>query len=85
MEQNAVVVEAPGIEFPIVSDLSLETIDAFGFRHETKAMSDNVAIPRSATYIIGADGTVQWRGLTENWRVRPRPDDILRALATTGR
>lgn len=84
IEQNAGVARDLGISFPILSDIDLKTTDAFRLRHDTKAMSDNEAIPRPATYIYGADGTVEWRSLTDNWRVRPQPDDLLAALAATG-
>ncbi len=83
VEQNAEVVASLGLEFPILSDIDLKATDAFGVRHDEQAMSDNVAIPRPATYIFGNAGTVEWRDLTDNWRIRPRPDDLIAALHAT--
>ena len=34
--------------------------------------------------VIDADGIVRWRNLTENWRVRVRPDSVIKALAGLG-
>ena len=34
--------------------------------------------------LIDADGIVRWRNLTENWRVRVRPDSVIEALAGLG-
>ena len=81
VEQNTKVIQQLGLTFPILSDSSLEATDAFGLRH-ADASPYGGDLPRPATYIVDA-GTVRWRRVTDNWRVRPRPDDILRILATT--
>lgn len=82
-DQNATVAESLGLSFPILSDADLEATSAFRLRHETSSPSAQKVIPRPATYIVGDDGTVKWRDLTENWRVRPQPDDLLAALQAT--
>ena len=78
VEQNAAVVERFGLAFPILSDTKLSTIDSFRLRH-VGGSPDGGDVPRPATYIVG-DGVVQWRDLTDNWRIRPRPDDLIAAL-----
>ena len=30
--------------------------------------------------VVDADGVVKWRNLTENWRVRVRPEPVIEAL-----
>jgi hypothetical protein len=40
-------------------------------------------IARPATF-IAANGAIGWRDLTENYRVRPRPATLLRALRSLG-
>lgn len=78
VQQNAQVVEWLGLEFPVLSDAELAATDAFGLRH-ADASPYGGDVPRPATYIL-ADGVVRWRDLTDNWRIRPRPDDLLAAL-----
>ena len=79
VEQNAQVVEWLGLDFAILSDSDLAATNAFGLRHPDGSPA-GADIPRPATYIL-ADGVVAWRDLTDNWRIRPRPDDLLAALA----
>jgi hypothetical protein len=38
------------------------------------------AIARPAIFLVEADGTISWRRLTDDYRVRVRPEDILEAL-----
>ena len=40
-------------------------------------------IARPAAYIVEPDGTISWRRLTEDYRVRLRPEHILEALAAS--
>lgn len=42
-------------------------------------------ISRPATYVLDADGVVRWRDLTDNFRLRPRPADVLAAIDALGR
>lgn len=41
-------------------------------------------IARPAEFLIDRNGTVKWRDLTEDYRVRARPEEILR-MASAGR
>ncbi len=72
--------EAYGLSFSLLSDPGLEAIDAFGVRHSTGGVSGE-DIARPATFILDREGRVAWYDLTENWRVRPRPSEILAQLA----
>lgn len=82
-DDNRAVVERFGLEFPILSDPTLAATDAFGIRH-AEARMDGADIPRPATWVADA-GVVRWRDLTDDYRVRPRPDDVLAAASTTTR
>jgi peroxiredoxin len=82
VEQNQQVTEWLGLEFPILSDRELSATDAFGLRHSS-ASPEGGDIPRPATYILEGE-VVRWRDLTESWRIRPRPDDLLAALRELG-
>lgn len=68
-----------GLEYPILSDVDRQVITAFGLVH-SGASIDGGDIARPAIFIIGPDGRVKWRSLTENWRVRVRPDELVDAL-----
>ena len=37
-------------------------------------------VSRPALFVIGPDGRVAWRHVTENWRERPSPVDVLAAV-----
>jgi peroxiredoxin len=82
VEQNRQVAEWLGLEFPVLSDRELRATDAFGLRH-SEGSPDGGDIPRPATFLL-EDGVVRWRDLTESWRIRPRPDDLLTALRDLG-
>lgn len=80
MEDNRRVVEKLGLEYRILSDGDREVIKAYGVLHPGASI-DGGDIARPATLVIDADGIVRWRNLTENWRVRVRPDSVIDALA----
>lgn len=74
VERNAELAENAALEFPIAADPELRAIDAYGLRHDR---GEESPIARPATFLIDAEGIVRWRDLTESYRLRPRPDDIL--------
>jgi peroxiredoxin len=82
VDQNRQVTEWLGLEFPILSDPTLAATDAFGLRHAGGGPSGE-DLPRPATFIL-EEGTIRWRDLTENYRIRPRPDDLLATLDALG-
>lgn len=83
VEQNRGVVESLGLSFPVLSDPYLVAVDAFGLRHAggnpmpEKGASGDIARP--AIYLI-ENNAIRWRNLTDSYRVRVDPDDILAAL-----
>ena len=62
----------------ILSDPDLTAIDAFGLRHVGGSMEGG-DISRPAIYVV-RDGVVRYRALTDNWRVRMRPEDLLEVV-----
>jgi peroxiredoxin len=78
-EESARVVDKLGLEYPIVSDPGADTISAYGVLHAEGGLG-GVDIARPAIFVIDPAGGVRWRSLTENWRVRVRPDEILAAV-----
>jgi peroxiredoxin len=83
VDDNARVVERLGLEFPILSDSGRTAITAFGVVHEGGGLG-GTDIARPAAFLIEPDGTVVWRNLTSNWRVRLDPEDVIRAVQTVG-
>ena len=65
--------------FPLLADPNLKAIDSFGLRHQNghPVKGD---ISRPALILFDKDGKVVFRWLTENWRIRPTPEDILAAV-----
>jgi len=79
VEDNRKVVEKLGLGYPVLSDADRKTTTAYGLLHEGASI-DGSAVARPATLIIDAEGRVRWRYLTENWRVRVKPDAVIDAL-----
>lgn len=79
-EVTAEKLASAGIEYPLLADPDLVAIDAYGVRHPGGMGHD---IARPATFLIDRRGRIAWRDLTDNWRVRLRPERVLEQLAAT--
>lgn len=77
-EESARLAEGLGLEFPLLSDVESEAIRAWGVAHEEGLPGQVIARP--ASFLVERDGTISWRSLTDNWRVRLRPAQLLEAL-----
>jgi peroxiredoxin len=75
---NAELARTAGLEFPILSDPDLRTIDAYGLRHVAGHDGHDIAL--SASVLIDADGMVRWTSVTRNVRLRPSPGEVLAAI-----
>lgn len=75
VEENRGVAERLSLSFPILSDPDLTLTDSLGLRH-VGARPGGGDVPRPAVFIV-SDGEIRWRALTDNWRVRVRPDPLL--------
>ena len=76
VEKNAEVAANVGLSYRVLSDPELHAVDAFGLRHAGAGI-DGHDIARPATFVIDERGIIRWRNLTSDYRVRPRPDDVL--------
>ena len=79
IEENARLAERLGLEFPILSDVQGNAIRVWGVVHEN-AKPGGGAIARPAVFLVEQDGTISWRRLTDDYRVRVRPEEILGVL-----
>ena len=78
-QENHKLAESAGLEFSLLSDQQGTALDAFGVRHASGSI-DGGDIARPGIFIVGRDGNIVWRFLTDNWRVRVRPETIIRQL-----
>jgi peroxiredoxin len=76
VDANRGVVERHRLEFPILSDPDRAALRAFDVVHAGAHPMDGSDMARPATFIVDG-GAVRWRDLTENYRIRPRPETLL--------
>lgn len=79
VEQNADVVRQLDLDYRILSDARRQAIGAYDLRHDGGGPTGVIA--RSATFVIDPDGVVRWRDLTDNYRFRPRAEEVVAAVA----
>lgn len=65
-----------GYTFPILSDRDAAVIRQYDLLHEGAGMGGQ-AVARPAEFLLDRTGTVVWRNLTEDYRVRARPEEML--------
>jgi peroxiredoxin len=82
VEQNAKTVQELDLSFRIVADTERRVIDAYDLRHD-EGGEGGIAHP--ATFVIDREGIVRWRDLTDNYRLRPSPDEVLKQVAAIDR
>ena len=71
--------QSQGYTFPFLSDPQAETIRQYGVLH-TKGGQTGNDIARPAEFLIDAAGTIRWVNLTDDIRVRARPESVLAAI-----
>ena len=71
--------QSKGYTFPLLSDTKAETIRQYGVLHP-KGGADGRDIARPAEFLVDAAGTVRWVNLTDDIRVRARPEAVLAAV-----
>lgn len=76
---NREIAETYAPDLVVLSDPELQVIDTFGLRHVGGGLDGDVARP--ATFLIDREGRIIWRELAENWRIRPRPAELLSELS----
>jgi peroxiredoxin len=68
-----------GWTYTFLSDPKAEAIRKYGLIH-AKAGANGEDISRPAEILIDPTGTVRWVELTEDYRVRARPEEVLGAF-----
>jgi peroxiredoxin len=67
-----------GYTFALLSDPKAETITRYGVLHKD-GVGRGHDIARPAEFLVDRTGTVRWRNLTGDIRVRARPEEMLEA------
>ena len=71
--------QSRGYTFPFLSDPTADTIRQFGVLHAKGGEGGN-DIARPAEFLVDAGGTIRWVNLTDDIRVRARPQSALLAI-----
>jgi len=71
--------QSRGYTFPFLSDPKAETIRRYGVLH-AKGGEEGKDIARPAEFLVDAAGTIRWVNLTDDIRVRARPESVLTAI-----
>ena len=75
-EESRNLMQKAGYTFTFLSDPKAEVIRRYDLVH-AGAGEGGRDIARPAEFLVDRTGTVRWVGLTENYWVRARPEDIL--------
>ncbi len=65
-----------GYTYTFLSDPNAEVIRRYDLLHRGAGPNGH-DIARPAEYLLDASGTIRWRNLTEDYRVRARPEQII--------
>ena len=71
--------QSRGYTFPLLSDPDAATIRQYGVLHP-RGSEDGKDIARPAEFVVDASGTIRWENLTDDIRVRARPQSVLTAI-----
>ena len=67
-----------GYTYIFLSDEKAEVIRRYDLLHEKGGPGGDIARP--AEFLIDASGTIRWVNLTEDYRVRARPEELLKVI-----
>jgi peroxiredoxin len=73
---SAELARKAGYTFPILSDTNASVTRAYDLMHAGAGVGGQ-DIARPAEFLIDRNGIVRWRNLTEDYRVRARPQEML--------
>ena len=68
-----------GYTFTLLCDTEATVVRQLDLLHQGGGM-DAPDIARPAEFLIDPTGTVRWVNLADNWRIRPRPEEIIATI-----
>jgi peroxiredoxin len=77
-EESRDLAHKAGYTFPLLSDRNTDVIRKYDLLHKG-AGENGRDIARPAEFLVDRNGVVRWRNLTESFRVRATPDQMLAA------
>ncbi len=75
--------QSRGYTFPFLSDPNAQVIRQYGVLHP-RGGEDDKDIARPAEFLVDAAGAIRWVNLTDDIRVRARPEAVLGAISQLG-
>jgi len=78
-EESRELCASRGYTFPFLSDSKAEVIRRYGILHP-RAGPDDHDIARPTEFLVDASGMVRWVNMTNDVRVRARPENVLKAI-----
>lgn len=78
-EESRKLCASQGYTYPFLSDAKAEVIRRYGVLH-AHAGENGRDIARPAEFLVDSAGTIRWVNLTDDSRVRVRPENVLRAI-----
>jgi peroxiredoxin len=81
--QSKELCQSRGYSFPFLSDASAGVIRQYGVLHP-KGGENGQDIARPAEFLVDRAGTIRWVNLTDDIRVRARPEAALTAIDRLG-
>ena len=77
-EESSDLAKKAGYTFPLLSDRNADVIKRYDLLHKG-AGEGGRDIARPAEFLVDRNGVVRWRNLTEDFRVRATPEQMLEA------
>jgi len=68
------------LDHVFLSDEQGALMDAFELRQVGGNPENGGDIPRPATILLDSKGNIIWASITDNYRVRPKPEKVLAAV-----
>ena len=80
-DESRTLARKAGYTYPLLSDPNAEVIRRYDLLHKGQGMNGH-DVARPAEFLVDRDGIVRWVNLTDDFRVRARPEQILAAAKT---
>jgi peroxiredoxin len=78
-DESSKLCHSRGYTYPFLSDPTAEVIRRYGILHP-KAGENGRDIARPAEFFVDSVGIVRWENLTDDLRIRARPELVLEAV-----
>lgn len=77
-DESRALMQKAGYTFPFLSDANADVIKRYDILHKGAGVGGH-DVARPAEFLVDRNGVVRWRNLTESFRVRARPEELLNA------